>query len=110
MNEAKHRSLEQNRKMWAMLADISSQVMWLTAQGEECKPIRKDWKDILTALIKKQRMYVGVEGGIVMCGESTSEMTSSEMNELIELIYWFGSEHSVVWSDPQMIGLMETMR
>lgn len=101
------RNTEQNAKMWAMLHDISHQVEWRTAQGEPCHPSADDWKDIITAYLKGQRMYVGIDSGIVMCGESTRKMSKKDVAELIECLYWFGAERRVVWSDPKFINIGE---
>ena len=44
-------------------------------------------------------MAVGIQGGFVMLGKSTSKMTISEMSEVIEFLYSFGADRDVVWSD-----------
>jgi hypothetical protein len=36
-------------------------------------------------------------------GEHTSRMSKAEMSELLELIYAFGAEHKVLWTDPQYL-------
>ena len=41
----------------------------------------------------------GIEGGFVVLGLSTSNMTKQEMNDLQELISAFGAEHNVTWSE-----------
>jgi NinB protein len=94
------RTSDQNSRMWAMLTDISNQVEWVTAQGEPCKPSPENWKDIFTAYLKGQKMFAGIEGGIVMCGERTSRMSTKELSELIEAMYWFGAEKRVIWTNP----------
>ena len=92
------RSLEQNAKMWAVLADIARQVKWF-ADGKEQYLTAEDWKDILTAGVKKnQRIAQGIEGGFVMLGQRTSKMRVGEMVELIEFALWFGTERGVKWS------------
>jgi hypothetical protein len=80
--------------MWALLSDISHQVEW---HGE--KMSKKDWKWVFTAAIRRQRMVPGVDGGMVFLGEPTSGMSKQEMSDLIELVYAFGAEHGVEWSD-----------
>lgn len=94
------RTLEQNAKMWAMLTDIARQVQWhVDGRMQYLEP--EDWKDILTAGLRKtQRVAAGVEGGFVMLGARTSRMKIGEMIELIEFMYWFGSEYGVRWSEP----------
>lgn len=93
------RSNPQNRLMWALLQDVSRQVLW---HGQRYD--KSDWKDIFTALWlseKKleQRMAPAIRGGVVMLGVRTSKMRKENMTELIEIIYWFGSERNVRWSD-----------
>ena len=88
------RTLEQNRKMFAVLQDISDQVNWY---GQKLS--RYDWKAIFTASLKKQRAVPGIDGGFVVLGESTSRMSVAEMSDVIELALAFGVEHGVAWSD-----------
>jgi hypothetical protein len=91
------RTLEQNAKMWCVLTDIASQVQWhVDGKLQYIEP--EDWKDILTAGLKKtQRIASGIEGGFVMLGDRTRRMTIGQMVELIEFAHWFGAEHGVVW-------------
>ena len=94
------RSLEQNKKMWAMLRDIASQVQWpVNGQNEWLKD--EEWKDILTAATQSEmRMAAGVNGGFVFLGVRTRNMTIAQMGELIEFMYAFGAERDVAWSEP----------
>lgn len=98
----KRRSLSQNAKLWPMLTDIARQVQWpVDGAMQELAP--EDWKDILTAGVRKeQRVAQGIEGGFVMLGSRTSKMRKKEFAELIEFIYWFGSERGVQWSEPAL--------
>ena len=90
----KTRSLEQNAKMWAMLAEVSDQVNWY---GN--KLTSDEWKDVFSASLKSQKVVPGIDGGFVVCGQRTSKMTKSEMAELIELMMAFGVEREVKFSD-----------
>lgn len=90
------RSDEQNRRMWASLTDLSSQVNWY---GQKLTP--EEWKDVMTAGLKKQKAVPGIDGGFVVIGAHTSRMTKAEMSELIELILAFGAEQGVKWSEPE---------
>lgn len=93
------RSLQANARMWAMLTDLSKQVIW-PVNGYPEKLSAEDWKDIFTASLRQEeRMSVGVRGGIVMLGGRTSEMTVKEMSDLIELMFSFGADHGVLWSE-----------
>lgn len=88
------RSLAQNAAMWAMLTDISQQVIW---HGRKLSP--ESWKHIFSASLKKQDVAPGLDGGFVVLGQSTSRMTKREMSDLMELMAAFGAEHSVSWSE-----------
>lgn len=99
------RSDEQNRRMWAMLTDLSKQVQW-PVDGELQTLSKDDWKVVMTAgLGRHQRVAKGIEGGFVMLGTSTKKMTLPEMSELIELMFAFGAEKGVEWTDPQIVPL-----
>jgi hypothetical protein len=86
----KKRSLAANNRMWAMLTDVSDQVDWY---GEKLLPV--EWKDIFTASLKKQKAVPGIEGGFVVLGARTSEMSGPEISELMALIEAFGSDKEV---------------
>lgn len=96
------RNLESNAAMWAALTEIARQVQW-PVDGKMQYLSPEDWKDILTAgLRREQRVAQGIEGGFVMLGSRTSRMSQREMGELIELIHAFGAEHGVVFSVPEI--------
>ncbi len=90
--EPETRSVEQNSRMWSMLADLASQVDWY---GQKLSS--EDWKHVLTASMTKQRAVPGIDGGFVILGKSTSKMTIQEMTELMDLIEAFGSERGVTF-------------
>lgn len=95
------RTLEQNAKMWAMLTDISEQLTWLV-DGRLQKLDQEEWKDILTAGLKQElRVAAGINGGMVLLGRRTRNMTTKEMAELIELMNAFGAERGVRYSCPE---------
>lgn len=99
------RSHDQNARMWAMLTDLSKQVKW-PVDGELQWLTKEDWKVIMTAgLVRHQRIAKGIEGGFVMLGSSTSKMPKAQMTELLELMFAFGAEHGVVWTDPTVVPL-----
>ena len=84
------RSDAQNRRLWAMLRDISEQVDWY---GQ--KLTSEEWKDVFSASLKRTKVVPGLDGGFVVCGQSTSKMTKAEMCELQELMEAFGAEKDV---------------
>ena len=92
------RSLDQNALLWSVLTDLSKQVKWY-----DQKLTKEEFKDLLTAGLKKQKAVPGIDGGFVMLGTSTSGMTKDEMSDLITLAHAFGDERGVKWS-PTSIG------
>lgn len=91
------RSGSQNRLMWALLTDLSIQVNW---HSQKLTP--ENWKDIVTAGLKKQDVVPGLDGGFVVLGTSTRRMTKLEMNELIEFIYYVGAKYDVKFSEQEL--------
>lgn len=90
----KERSTPANRLMWKLLHDVARQVQWA---GTYLPP--EDWKDLITALMRGQRMVPGLDGsGLVALGMRTSKMSVSEFSDLIELIYAEGTQRGVKWS------------
>ena len=87
------RSDPQNRRMWAMLGEIATQVDWY---GQKLSA--EDWKHILTASLTKQRVAPGLDGGFVVLGLSTSKMTKAEMSDLQTLMEAFGVDKGVEFS------------
>jgi hypothetical protein len=85
------RSLEANAALWAMLNDISEQVIW---HGRKLDS--ESWKHIFTSSLKKMDIVPNLDGtGFVALGLSTSKMTKSEMSNLLELIQAFGAQNNV---------------
>jgi len=87
------RSLSQNNKQWVLLNDISQQIEW---HGEKLTP--EEFKWLLTAAVKGTKCVRGVDGGVVMMGQSTSDKDKEWFSELIEYYYYFGSDRGVKWS------------
>lgn len=85
------RSDDQNSLLWVLLGKISANIPW---DGEKLTP--NEYKDLLTACLRKQKVVRGVEGGLVFLGARTSTMTKSEFSDLIELIYSFAAERGLV--------------
>ena len=92
--KAPTRTLEQNAKFWAMLNEISAQVVW---HGRKLSS--EEWKIVFSAALKKQEVIPGIDGGFVAMGQSTSRMTKGELSDLMEIICAFGIEHNVKFND-----------
>lgn len=84
------RSLDQNALLWPLLTCLSEQVDWY---GQYLTP--DEWKDVMTAGLRKQKAVPGIDGGFVMVGSRTSKMSKAEFSDLVELIYAFGAERGV---------------
>ncbi len=91
------RTIEQNDKLWPMLRDISKQVCW---HGNWLQDY--EWKEMFTAALKRQKIVPGIEGGFVVLGASTSRMPKKDVSDLVEMMYAFGAERGVKWSEPAM--------
>ena len=94
--KAPKRTLPQNDKMWAMLTEISQQLSW---HGIKLSP--DDWKLVmLDGLKREMRLVPNIDGtGFVNLGRSSSDLSKQEFTDLIELIFAFGAQHGVVFSD-----------
>lgn len=93
--QEKSRSLDQNRRLWATLRDISEQVNWHGRWLDS-----ESWKCIFSAALKKQDVVPNLTNdGFVVLGQSTSKMRVSEFSDLLELINSFGAERGVKWSE-----------
>lgn len=91
------RSLPQNARMWAMLTDVASQIEW---HGQKLTP--DDWKLLLLDALKREvRVVPAIDGrGFVNLGRSSSDLSKSEMGDLMELIAAFGAERGVTFKEP----------
>lgn len=94
------RTLEQNRKMWAMLTDIARSIPWVINDVLQFAT-PAEWKDLLTAYLRRDlRIARGLDGGVVVLGLRTKRMTIAQMTDLITLMQAFGDERGVTWTDP----------
>lgn len=93
------RTLDQNAKLWAMLADV-----------RRAKPEGRDWTDeqwkcVFMDACGHQADFVPKldEPGFVCIGFKSSHLTKAQFAELIECIYAYGARHDVRWSEPQSL-------
>ena len=90
------RSTAQNRRLWSLLSEVSEQVNW---HGQHLAA--EDWKHVFSAALKKTRVCPGIDGGFVVLGQSTSQMTRAEMSEMQKLIEAFSAERNVKFRAPE---------
>jgi hypothetical protein len=95
------RSLEQNKRFHAMVADIADQVEWA---GE--KMDREDWKRLLLAAKYGQRVVpnpLDPQSAFIVTNLRRSRALSvPEMREFMDEIEAFGAEHGVKWSHDEV--------
>lgn len=102
IKDADTRTLAQNKKMHVMLGDIAAQSSW---QGK-----RRDlnfWKRLFSAEVEEQEITTGLSGQLVVIGVSTSEQSKKWLAAMIELLYVYGAENNIFWSDPAEKALMD---
>lgn len=91
------RSLEQNNLLWARLTQLSNDLPW---DGEKLTP--NEYKDLLTACLRKQKVVRGIEGGLVFLGARTSSMSKAEMADLLTLMEAFAAERGITFKDQEI--------
>lgn len=87
------RSLEQNRLYWAILNDISEQVV----PGKAYEP--SIWHEYLRTLFLPERMVELPDGSIKMLEPSTAELRLDEFSEYVDKVTKWAVEHEVRLSD-----------
>lgn len=96
------RTSEQNKKLWPMLADVAIQCR-LRIDGQMQQASADDWKAVfMAALDGEQRIASGINGGLVFLRSSSRSLTKKRFSDLIEIIYAYGAERGVCWSDPAL--------
>ena len=90
----------QNRRMWAMLRDISRQVEWY---GEKLS--EEDWKHVFSAAVQKHRAVPGLEGGFVVLGISTRKQSKQWFSDMFEVMEAFAAEKGVRFTTADYWGI-----
>lgn len=91
------RTDEQNDKLHPMLRDIQRQVEGMNRYSEDQIKLR-----FLNALGTEMTFLPELEGeGMFPVGLRSSTLTKDQFSGLIELIYAYGAEHGVEWSEPK---------
>lgn len=92
---APRRTGDQNALLWSLLGQVSKQVDWY---GQKLSS--EDWKDVLTASMRRTRVVPGIDAGtFVPLGMRTSQMSKQEVSDLLELIIAFGTDRGVVFRE-----------
>lgn len=99
------RTAPQNARMWAMLTDVSEQLVW---HGRALSP--DQWKEVFMAALEDELrtmpdLVPGIDGkSLVKLESRSSKLTKDEMGGLMELITAFGVGHGVQFHDGFMAG------
>ena len=94
------RSDAQNRRMWAMLRDISRQVEWYGNKLSD-----EDWKHVFSASVQQQRAVPGLNGGFVVLGISTRKQSKKWFNDMFEVMDAFAAERGVKFTTADHWGI-----
>jgi hypothetical protein len=85
------RSDAQNRRMWAMLRDISRQVEWYGQKLQD-----EEWKHVFSASVEKQRAVPALDGnGFVVLGVSTRKQSKKWFSDMFLVMEGFAAEKGV---------------
>jgi len=98
------RTLPQNSRLWAMLTDIATQC---EHAGNHYTP--DQWKVIFMHACGREVQFLpGLDQKtFIPWGQSSSDLSIKEMTDLIEFMFAWGSEHGVVFSEPDKTAEMD---
>lgn len=90
------RNLDQNALLWVLLTAFSEQLKW-PVNGAMVRLAPEEWKDVLTAAYRNesQRIAMGLNGGMVILGMRTSQLSKREFAEFIEFVHSVAVERGV---------------
>ncbi|MDF3904655.1 recombination protein NinB [Paracoccus sp. AS002] len=94
------RTPPQNKKLWAMLRDVSQ------AKPEGRLWVPDTWKAAFMHSSGHQCQFAeGLDGsGPFPVGYRSSHLNVQQMRDLIEVIYEYGSRHAVQWTEAERSG------
>lgn len=90
------RNLDQNAAQWPILQAFADQLQWpVNGRMERLTP--DEWKDILTCAFKREsvRVAMGMDGGMVMLGQRTSQFSKREFGEWLEFLRATAAEREI---------------
>ena len=95
--KASKRTLPQNDRMWAMLTDVARQAKHA---GRKFTP--DQWKALfMHACGKEVEFFPSLDGQeVISLGYRSSDLSKSEMSDLIEFIFAWGAENGIEFHDP----------
>lgn len=92
-----NRTLDQNAAQWPILAAFSEQLQW-PVNGHHVRMTDQEWKDVLSAGFKKEqvRLAMGLDGGVVMLGQRTSQFGKKKFSEWLEFLHATAAQRGVL--------------
>ena len=91
----------QNSRLHPMIADIQAQVPDMAIYNAKDARLR-----FLDALGAELRFLPKLEGaGLFPVGLSSATLSKSQFSGLLELLFKYGAENGVLWSDPTYAGM-----
>ena len=99
LSDGEKRSIDQNRRMWAMLNEVSKSA---THQGQQYSA--ENWKVLfMIAMGQELRLAPALDGnGLVPLSTRSSEMTIAEMADLMTFMEAWCAENNVILIDPRL--------
>lgn len=101
---------KQRKRINAMCGDLARQIV-LTDSGhylhrKQAKGYalhKDDWRHMFVGTVLRWRFVPAVDGaGMIALAQSSLKLTESSASEVIELLFAFGAQREVVWSDPKL--------
>lgn len=98
--KAAKRSLPQNDKLWAMLTDVAVQ-----KEHAGRKYNSDQWKVLFMHGCGREVQFIPSldNSTFIPWGSSSSDLSKSEMSELIEFISSWGAQNGVIFNDPTVM-------
>lgn len=92
-----NRTLDQNAAQWPILQAFSQQLEW-PVNGQMVRMTDEEWKDVLTAAFQREtaRLAMGLDGGVVMLGQRTSQFGKKKFSEWLEFLHAVAAQRGVV--------------
>ena len=90
------RTQAQNRLMWPLLTAFSEQLEW-PVNGRMTKLTPDEFKDVLSAGFHGEavRLAMGLNGGVVMLGQRTSQFSKREFGEWLEFLHATAADREI---------------
>lgn len=82
------RGLAQNAAQWPILQAFAEQLQW-PVNGAMVSMEPSEWKDVLSAAFRREtvRVAMGLDGGMVMLGMRTREMSKSDFSAWLDFLH-----------------------